>query len=70
MSSPASLTKLLRSFSISAPPLPITIPGRAVYIITLTFSPARSIATRLNAAFERRFSTNFLICKSLSRIFA
>ena len=39
-----------RSFSMSSPFLPITMPGRAVWIVMLTFLAARSIWMRLTEA--------------------
>src|SRR5262245_58151426 len=51
-----------RSFSMSSPFLPITMPGRAVWMVMLTFLAARSMATRLTEA-----SASFLCRKSRTR---
>ena len=40
---PSSFAVSPRSFSMSSPFLPITMPGRAVWIVMLTFLAARSI---------------------------
>ena len=51
-----------RSFSMSSPFLPITMPGRAVWIVTLTLRAARSMWTRLTDA-----SASFLCRNSRTR---
>src|SRR5215207_7372975 len=45
-----------RRISTLAPPLPITIPGFAVWIVTVTWLMPRSISTPLTLAFDRRLS--------------
>ena len=62
---PKSLAVSARSFSISSPFLPITMPGRAVWIVMLTFLAARSISTRLTDASDRRFLRNWRTRKSV-----
>ena len=47
---PSSFAVSWRSFSMSSPFLPITMPGRAVWIVMLTFLAARSIWMRLTEA--------------------
>ncbi len=43
-----------RSFSMSSPFLPMTMPGRAVWMVMFTFLAARSMSTRLTEASLRR----------------
>ncbi len=50
---PSSAAVSWRSFSMSSPFLPMTMPGRAVWMVMLTFFAARSIWMRLtDASFE------------------
>ena len=55
---------LLRSFSISEPPLPITIPGLPVWIAILMRFAARSISTWETDASFNSLSINLRIFKS------
>src|SRR6266540_3217338 len=48
----------LRRISTLAPPLPMTIPGLAVWMVTVTWLMPRSISTPLTLALARRFSTS------------
>src|SRR6476661_8703399 len=50
-----------RRISTFAPPLPMTIPGLAVWIVTVTWLMPRSISTPLTLAFARRRSTSWRI---------
>ncbi len=54
-----------RSFSMSSPFLPITMPGRAVWIVMLTFFAARSIWMRLTEASCSFVVRNFRTRKSV-----
>jgi len=56
-----------RSRSMSSPFLPITIPGRAVWIVTCSARAGRSICTRLTEACDSFFSMNSRIAMSLFR---
>src|SRR3954452_21153860 len=56
-----------RRTSTLAPPLPITIPGLAVWIVTVTWLIPRSISTPDTLAFARRFSTSRRIVMSSLR---
>src|SRR3954451_23101762 len=47
-----------RRISTLAPPLPMTIPGFAVWIVTVTWLMPRSISTPDTLAFDRRRSTS------------
>ena len=51
---PSSVAVSWRSFSMSSPFLPMTMPGRAVWMVMFTFLAARSIRTRLTEASFRR----------------
>ena len=51
---PSSFAVSWRSFSMSSPFLPITMPGRAVWMVMFTFFAARSIWMRLTEASFRR----------------
>ena len=51
---PKSAAVSWRSFSMSSPFLPMTMPGRAVWMVMFTFLAARSISTRLTEASFRR----------------
>jgi hypothetical protein len=64
LSLPASLTMSLLSFSISAPFLPITMPGRAVWMCTRTFLAARSISIFGTPACDRRLRRNLRMARS------
>ena len=70
---PSSFAVSARSFSISSPFLPITMPGRAVWIVMLTFLAARSISTRLTEAsasfFFRNSRTRKSVCTSSGNCF-
>src|SRR5688500_16748458 len=50
-----------RRISTFAPPLPMTIPGLAVWIVTVTWLMPRSISTPLTLALDRRFSISVRI---------
>src|SRR3954462_5416805 len=56
-----------RRTSTFAPPLPITIPGLAVWIVTVTWLIPRSISTPDTLAFARRRSTSRRIVMSSLR---
>src|SRR5215213_762357 len=56
-----------RRTSTFAPPLPMTIPGFAVWIVTVTWLIPRSISTPDTLAFARRFSTSRRIVMSSLR---
>src|SRR5690349_2210352 len=56
-----------RRTSTLAPPLPMTMPGFAVWIVTVTWLIPRSISTPDTLAFARRFSTSFRIVMSSLR---
>ena len=47
---PSSVAVSWRSFSMSSPFLPMTMPGRAVWMVMLTFLAARSMRMRLTEA--------------------
>ncbi len=70
---PSSFAVSPRSFSMSSPFLPITMPGRAVWIVMLTFLAARSINTRLTEAsdslFFRNSRTRKSVCTSIGNCF-
>ncbi len=59
-----------RSVSISCPFLPITTPGRAVWIVTRAFLAGRSTITRLTPAWASRFSRKARILRSSARSLA
>ena len=52
-----SLPMELRSSSTFAPPLPMTIPGLAVWTVTVTWLMPRSISTWLTLALASCFAT-------------
>ncbi len=54
-----------RSFSMSSPFLPITMPGRAVWMVMLTRLAARSMSTRLTEASASFFLRNSRTRKSV-----
>src|SRR5262245_13751591 len=56
-----------RRTSTFAPPLPITIPGLAVWIVTVTWLMPRSISTPDTLAFARRRSTSWRMAMSSFR---
>src|SRR5580658_1250059 len=70
---PSRLAVSARSFSMSSPFLPITMPGRAVWIVMLTFLAARSISTRLTEAsvsfLRRNWRTRKSVCTSCGNCF-
>ena len=70
---PSSFAVSPRSFSMSSPFLPITMPGRAVWIVMLTFFAARSISMRLTEAsasfFFRNSRTRKSVCTSSGNCF-
>src|ERR1700722_12277444 len=70
---PSRLAVSARSFSMSSPFLPITMPGRAVWIVMLTFLAARSINTRLTEAsvsfLRRNWRTRKSVCTSCGNCF-
>src|SRR5215204_3645474 len=51
---PVSASRLRRSSSTAAPCLPMTMPGLAVWMVSLTSFRLRSISARLTLALERR----------------
>ena len=48
----------VRSASTFAPPLPMTMPGLAVWTVTVTWLMPRSISTWLTLAFASCFATS------------
>src|SRR5574338_325296 len=56
-----------RRTSTLAPPLPMTMPGLAVWIVTVTWLMPRSISTPLTLAFARRLSMSWRIAMSSHR---
>src|SRR4029079_13896698 len=56
-----------RRTSTFAPPLPMTMPGLAVWMVTVTWLMPRSISTPLTLAFESRFSMSLRIVMSSLR---
>ena len=52
-SEPVILARSPRSFSMSAPFLPITTPGRAEWMVTRAFLAGRSMMTRLTPACDQ-----------------
>ena len=52
------------SVSTPAPRLPITMPGRAVWMLIFTLLAARSISTAATPAWLSFFLMNFLSCMS------
>src|SRR3984957_15143450 len=70
---PSNAAVSARNFSMSSPFLPITIPGRAVWIVMLTFLAARSISTLLTEAsvsfFFRNSRTRKSVCTSCGNCF-
>src|SRR6186713_3638187 len=56
-----------RSTSTLAPPLPMTMPGFAVWIVTVTWLMPRSISTPLTLAFDKRLSMSVRIAMSSLR---
>src|SRR6478735_9009427 len=56
-----------RRTSTLAPPLPMTMPGLAVWMVTVTWLMPRSISTPLTLAFESRFSMSLRIVMSSLR---
>src|SRR5687767_7048819 len=56
-----------RRISTLAPPLPMTIPGFAVWIVTVTWLMPRSISTPLTLAFDNRLSMSVRIPMSSLR---
>ena len=67
---PVRLFNSFRSFSTSEPPLPITIPGLAVWIEMLTRLAARSISICEIEALANLFRMNFRIRKSSCKLAA
>ncbi len=53
-----SLPTFVRSASTFAPPLPMTIPGLAVWTVTVTWLMPRSISTWLTLAFDSCLATS------------
>ena len=62
---PRSAAVSWRSFSMSSPFLPMTMPGRAVWMVMLTFLAARSIRMRLTEASASFFLRNSRTLKSV-----
>src|SRR5687768_10781944 len=56
-----------RRTSTFAPPLPITMPGLAVWMVTVTWLMPRSISTPLTLAFDNRLSISVRIAMSSLR---
>src|SRR6187455_3018009 len=56
-----------RRISTFAPPLPMTMPGFAVWIVTVTWLMPRSISTPLTLAFDKRLSMSVRIAMSSLR---
>src|SRR4026209_2246613 len=56
-----------RRTSTFAPPLPMTIPGLAVWMLTVTWLMPRSISTPLTLAFDNRLSMSVRIAMSSLR---
>ena len=67
---PAILDTALRNFSTSSPFLPITIPGRAVWIVTRMLFAGRSIVIRDTEAFANSLFKNLRTLKSPSKLSA
>ena len=63
---PIILATSTRRFSMSSPFLPITIPGRAVWMVMWALRAGRSIWILLTDAWESLFFRNFLISQSVS----
>ncbi len=55
----------MRSLSMSSPFLPITMPGRAVWIVMWALRAGRSIWIRLTDACDSFFFRNSRTCKSV-----
>ena len=70
---PSSFAVSPRSFSMSSPFLPMTMPGRAVWMVMFTFLAARSMSTRLTEAsvsfFLRNSRTRKSVCTSNGNCF-
>ncbi len=70
---PNSLAVSARSLSMSSPFLPMTMPGRAVWMVMFTFLAARSIRMRLTEAsasfFFRNSRTRKSVCTSSGNCF-
>ena len=58
-----------RSASTFAPPLPMTMPGLAVWTVTVTWLMPRSMSTRLTLALDSRLPTSWrIVMSSLSSV--